>query len=329
MEVSVESLIAKLRIKSGLRSNQLLSDDQLAEILSDAYAELRDKLIARFSYWFKRTLPFTLPTVTGSNKISLSELADDFEMAQGVNLVQGDNRVTVDLLPSFEARNAYSTNAWLLGVGPSWTGVSGLAYFIDGDELEILPRQNATGTFELVYSPMYSRLALPVTYEVAGTPSDFAQDQGGLLGFIFDDAEFTDEMEGGTITVDFDTPNDFLNGTYTIAEVLSPTLLTVTLAWPGTPFTPPAAGSSATVVYQPADTIAALPTALASFQNYLVIAASIEVRNSRDQSVTALTDELARIERRIIGVAKQRTQGVSQAPRMRYGGGYGGWGRGY
>lgn len=322
MDVTTQYLIDQVRLKSGLRNNQLWSDAEIAESLSDAYAELRSILIVRFAYWFKRVQTFTL--TAGNNVYDLTAIPD-FQMAQGVNLVLSeDNKVTVDLLPSFEDRNNYNTNAWLLGVGPTWTGVLGLVYFIDGSDLMLLPKQNAAGNYELIYTPMFTQLAVPITYAIAGTPSDFVQDNGGFIQFTFDNGAFTSEMVGGSITVDWDSPNDLWNGTYEISAVLSDTNVVVTTAWPGASFTPPPVGG-ASVTYQPENTIASLPAPLAQFRNFLILYSSIEVRNSRGQGIGEFELQLEKLRESAVALSKQRTQGVSQAPRVNWTGGFGGY----
>src|SRR5690348_7182536 len=111
MGVSVASLIAATRIDSGLRNNRFFSDDQIAEKLTDAYADLRDRMIIRFAFWFKKTFNFSLAGGVGGNILTLSENVPDLEMIQYLNLLDtSGNPSPVTMLSSVAERNQYAAN---------------------------------------------------------------------------------------------------------------------------------------------------------------------------------------------------------------------------
>jgi hypothetical protein len=335
MGVSVASLIAGTRVDSGLRNNRLFSDDQIAEKLTDAYADLRDKMIVRFAYWFKKTYQFSLTGGLSGNVLTLSDNIPDLEMVQGLNLLDSQgNPQTVDMLSSFAERNQWNSNYPFM-MGNGFNGYVGRRYFIDGDDLEILPAANSSGNYELIYTPQPQRLALPITIDVPDLDdsSTIVEVGGsGLLSYVLPDMRpLNDGMIGGTLIIDFDAPNAFASAPSPGVEITNvqggPTgVLTTDLPFPGTSFTNPCAGS-ASLVYQPTGTIGELPEALTPWAKYLQLHASIAIRTSRRQPTAALDRQLQVFEKRIIAITKQRSQGVTQAPITRTN--YGGFGNGF
>jgi hypothetical protein len=280
MAVSVESLIAQTRLASGLRSNRLFSDDQIAEFLTDGYADLRDKLIVRFASWFKATVDFSLTNGEAGSVFDLATVPD-FQMAQGLDLLNGDSPPwTVPMLDSFAERNRGNA-LWPLASSWSYSGFLGRSYWIDGDTLTVYPSPNAAGNYRLIYTPMLKSLALPVTRTFAVQADDIdapnqwtfhlANFVAGEVGSVitpaftqvtrtfatdpadtpsanhwaFANAAFTSADVGGTLTPNLAAPNAVFNVAYTIVAVLSGTFVQVTPnpAALGT-FTGPAAGDA-------------------------------------------------------------------------------------
>lgn len=332
---SVVDLVAQTRITSSLRNNVLFSDSQIAQLLTDAFADLRDRLIAKFSYWFRSSFSFTLAGGSTGNTISLSANVPDFEMAQGLNLLDSQlNKFTVDMLASFAQRNQYN-GIWPFGGGWSYNGFLGRAYFIDGDILEVLPAANSAGNYELIYTPQMLPLSPPTTVNYTVLPADVAQNQSGQLAYSLTGYTTTGAEVGGTITVTFAAPNTAYNS---VSASIDSTpgapgghLLITGIPWPGGSFTSPPTGT-AVITFQPAGTIAALPVALTQWARYLVLYASRTIRTARRQPAADLEQQLEQITARISAISKQRSEGVRQAPvtRTNYGGGNnGGWGNGW
>ena len=153
MAIAVQSLVSDIRILSGLRSNQLFTDQMIAELASDAYASLRDVMIVRFAHWFAAYYPFTLNGGAGGNTLDLT-LIPDLQMDQCLDQIQGSQKFTVLALGSLAERNQYGNNFG--------AGTGGLRYFTNGDTLEVLPASAAAGSYELTYTPQYTVLALPI-----------------------------------------------------------------------------------------------------------------------------------------------------------------------
>jgi hypothetical protein len=338
MSVSVVSLIAQTRLDSGLRNNTLFSDAQIAGLLTDAYADLRDKLIVRFAYWFKaEPYEFTLGNGEGNNVLDLS-LVPDFQMAQGLDLLNGDSQpTTVDMLDSFASRNQYNNTFPFATVGQSFNGFTGRRYWIDGDTLTVYPSANAAGNYRLIYTPMLERLQLPTTVSWDLVAAANASDNSGTIQYNFGSADgdhpaFVDAMLGGTLTVFFFEPNH--DWSCTDAVITGPDPYSAgnsahtTVAWPGGSFTSPVAASTASITYQEAGTRADLPQVLTPWSKYLVLYASLAIRASRRQPAGDLELQFQQMSQRVTAATKQRSEGVRQAPIIR-GWGSGGWGGGY
>lgn len=318
MSTLVSDLIAQARLQSGLRNNQLFSDDQIAGLLTEGYSDLRDKVDARLAFWFKSTYDFTL---SAGNTLDLT-LIPDLLQIQYVNRVEGTVKTTVDALSSVTERNRYSSALF---------GLGGRRYFADGDELEILPGPLASGSYELVYTPQYQALAVPHTRSFAISSSDSPlADGSGNSGFNFANANFSAQDVGAIINVTFDAPNTLWSGQYTISGIHagSVTWCFVVGGVSTVGFTSPAGGNVAET-YQPLNTIASLPNSMNPWSEYLVAYACASIRASRKQETSAFDRKLALLAQRLITATKSRTQGVQQAPITRrrriYRAGYGGY----
>lgn len=310
-------MIAGTRVQSGLRVNKLFSDNMIADLLSDGYADFRDKVDARNAFWFKSTYSFTLTGGNGGNTLDLT-LIPDLKEVQYVNRINGSVKTTVIALGSIAERNNWSSGAF---------GAGGRRYFVDGDVLEILSPQIAAGNYEVVYTPQYEILSLPQTRSFAYNGSDgpLGDDLGS--GFSLANGAFTDEDVGGVINLVFNSPNASFSGQYVITG-LHPGSSTWIFTDPTPPlsgFTNPAAGPDPVLTFQPAGTRADLPQSMTPWAQYLVTWACIAIRTSRKEDTTDLERKLAQLTQRVITATKTRTLGVQQAPITRRRRGYGGW----
>jgi hypothetical protein len=338
MGVSVASLIAATRIDSGLRNNRFFSNDQIAEKLTDAYADLRDKMIIRFAFWFKKTFNFSLAGGVGGNILTLSSNVPDLEMIQYLNLLDSSGSPSpVTMLSSVAERNQYAAN-FPFAVGNGFNGYVGRKYFPDGDDLEILPAQNSLGNYELVYTPQPQRLALPITktFTIASSDVPLVPPPGLLAGtgaWLLANAGADDTVpsDGGfNLTLTLAAPNASFSGTYNVVGVGIPpnygvpTFGVSNLASTAGFMGPPA--GSGTYTYQPVGTIGELPEALTPWAKYLQIQASIAIRTAQRKSIAALDLQRQVFEKRIVALTKQRSQGVTQAPitQTNYGSNFGG-----
>jgi len=323
-------MIEQVRLRSGLRSNQFFNNEQIAGFLSDAYSDIRDKFGVKFQGWFSDTQAFTLTGGIGQNTFDLSTV-EDLELVLGVDYVDASgNHYTVPELASFAERNALN-GAFPVGyVGPTFNGAApaGQRYQLLGNTLSILPPTSSGGNYQLIYMPMALKLAEPVTTEFDIDPLDQMQDSGTELRIALANADFEASDVGGTVTIDWGTPNESFSGTYPIATVLSSTFIGTGLPFPAGSFTNPATGTASKTV-QPADTVPELPQLMTPWSEYLVILASIAVRTGREKGISDLEARLIPLEARITTMAKQRSQGVKRAPKTGAYGWGGSWGGGY
>ena len=319
--VLVTDMIQEVRLRSALRNNPLYSDDQLASFLTDAYADLRDRVNARFAYWFRGEADFTLDGGDSSFTFDLTTIPD-FQEAQYLNWVSGGVKYDVPLLSTVQDRNRYQT-------GGPWNGAR--RYFIDGDQLEVLPPTNAQGTYELVYTPQFAALSPMQSRSFALNAGDIPLTDGDGSGFNFANGNFTEEDIGGMFTVSFNAPNAGFSGTYGITGIHpgSTTWVFTDPTVDPSGFTSPAAGPDVVVWFQPFGTVDRIPQSMSPWALYMVLHASIAVRTGRKQNTSTLDGQLDVQLKRLVTATKQRSQGVTQAPIRRLGLGlnYSGWGR--
>lgn len=331
MSVSVAELVAQVRIDSGLRNNQVWSDDQICGALTDGYHDLRDRMIVKFWQWFRKTHDFALTGGNDGNTLNLADEVPDLEMIKGLDFVDsGGNHFTVDMMDSFANRNAYNT-VWPFGGSWGFNGQMGRRYYPDGDLLIIAPPSNAAGDYQLIYTPQAETLALPVeirSFNANAFDTPLASvGPSSLPGWSMANGNFTSADVGRVFTPSLDNPNQVWNVPFTITAIISSTVVNVT---PNPTllgsFTLPSVGSYL-LTGQPASTIGSLPTQLTPWKKYITLFASKVIRASRRQPADDLEMQFKEIDARVSAVTKQRSEGVKQAPIVRgmFGGG---WGRG-
>lgn len=321
MAIPVLDMIEDVRIESGLRNNRLFSNQKIVDRLNDAFAALRDLLIARFAYWFKAPdFDFTLAGGDGGNVLDLVANVPDLEMIQGLFLRVGNNLQRVDLMSSVQEIGQLNSSFMTVGSDWSYSGFSGRKYFPDGDNLYIYPAANASGDYRLIYTPQQKTLALPAlerTFAVSGGDQPGTVGPGPSNAWLLGAAQFVAEDVGRTLIPAFATPNEAWNIPFLITEFFSSTAVAVT---PnpnaiGVFDTPPSGTWS--VYSLPDGSIGSLPQQLTQWKRYLILYASIVIRQSRRQPMGDLELQFQQIEARIKSIAKQRSEGVRQAPILR------------
>ena len=331
--ISLLDLATQVRLESGLRNNQSITDQQIMTFLGEAYSDLRDRMIVRFAYWFREEVEFTLAGGTDGYIFDLSTLPD-FQMAQGLDLtVSPGVFASIPMLGSYAERNAMNGTWPYVGMGCGYNGTLGRKYWIDGDNLEVLPAQNAGGDYRLVYTPIQQLANTLLSSNFTLASGDNFSDRGGYLGFVISAVTTDSTMLGGTITVNFTGSDAAINGTYAISPSTplgGSLIITTTPTPPGIVWSGPASGAGSIGINGPGS-VYLLPVKLNPWSQYLVLYAAIAVRNLREQDTTALLVRFADIKQRVIDLTKQRSEGIRQAPitNNRYGrsgmSGPGGW----
>jgi hypothetical protein len=307
MTVSAQQLVDDTRVISGLRNNPLFSDTQILSLLNDGYGEARDKFVVAVEHWFRASVPFELPggglpgNSLGSNTFDLSTVAD-FQMDQGVNWLPGGNSppIPIPRMGSFAERG-------YINPGLGWNFGGQREYFTNGDSLFINPYQNSVGSYELIYTPLGTPLAIP--QPPPGTAPVLASFENNPSGGIvhFTGTDFTSANEGDTMISagDGNSQNNFVS---VILEVFSSTVVKVV------PVLADEASPTATITIQPQGTRSDLPAVQTQLALYLKVHAGIAIQTSRKQNTAELQAKLQREETRILSLAKKRTEGVKQPP---------------
>lgn len=327
MSVLLTDMIAQVRVDSGLRGNPFYSDQQIAQKLTDGIMKLRDIFIASLAHWFRRSKRFTLEGGVDGSAFDLS-LIPDFQMDQYLN--RNPDSTTPEPVTTL---GSIAERTFGNGVPPGWVG--GRKYDISGDFLTVYPFNNSSGDYELFYTSMGDKLALPITREFdidaadtnpPITPSDEMPGPGfwsfanGDFNDLQPDGSYTTQITtdgSGYIDTDFSAgppDNTSFNGRWFINGVSDSASneVSVTQAPTGS-VTGPAAGT-ATITYQPVGTVDRLPQILTPWESFVKLWACILIRQGRRQPIGSLMALFEIEEKRAIKMAKTRTEGVKQAP---------------
>jgi hypothetical protein len=324
-------MVAAVRLQSGLRNNPLFSDGQIASLVDKAWKEMYDLFVQSFAHWFSKSYSFTLTGGTPElSRLDIETLVPDLQMVQGVNWLPAANQIVpMDELPSFAERGSYGAYNGVFG----YSGGAGRTYFPNGDYLEVWPYQTSAGNYQLLYTPEAETLALPTTVSWTLNASTNVQDNAGTNVYNFASAAgahppFVDAMLGGALTVSFMEPNadwdahgDTILGPVPISAGNS---METNVLWPGGSFTNPSVGT-ASITYQAAGTRDDLPNTVRQWSLFIETHASIAIRQSRRQPCQDLEQKLQQERLRIVTNAKQRAEGVTQAPITRARRGWGGY----
>lgn len=222
----VSSLVAEVRTDSDLNTSQVVTDQQIAGMISDAGSALRDVFTSANQKYDISTFDFTLPGGIGGNSIPLPS---DFQQGHSVDINPNTlNPTTLRYLSNWLDRNKSNGNAiWSPSSGPQ-------QYYFLGTNLIVLPAASAGGVpMRLYYTPTWTPLALPsppVDVETASIGVHPASTMGfGVSNnFLLDTgpATFLPTDVGNSLVVLGDT-NPANNGTFTISAFISSTNVTV------------------------------------------------------------------------------------------------------
>lgn len=350
MSVLVSQLVADTRVLSGLRSNQLFTDAQIAALLSDASGELHDEMVASFQHYFVSKFDFTLTGAGPGN--NLVALPADFEK---------DNSLERNpLLPNPEVITALGS--WLernqcAGV---ISGGGARRYFVTGDFLEVFPLAMAAGDYRLYYTPQFTPIVLPAPTALPATCATT-----GPMGFVASGGAGPGHQlilpnPGGTFTIDGFIPianavealaskvlvlyeaTASNNGYYRCAENDAGGFSLVrmdaydqnTEIHTGDQFTVAQGLVNGGTQWSLASAVINIDVSplvfvsvfqflagpLVPWALYLKTHASIAIRTSRGQATDQLEAKLAALVRRVARATKNRTEAPKQAPMTRRGG---------
>lgn len=312
----VSDLVAQIRSESDLNKSQVLTDFQIAAIISDAGSALQDVFTGAQQHWNISTFDFTLAGGVNGNSVPLPV---DCQQGHSVDVNPGTPQpYTLRYLSNWLDRNKMSGSPFVisaLGGGPReyyFLGAPGA-----GGTLVVLPANSAAGNFRLYYTPFWVPLA--VFGPLPGTTSPAITGFTGPAEIGFPTAAWTSAWVGQQIQIS-GASNPGNNGIFTIASIVSPNAITVS------PATIVNEGSGASAAVQPIGTSLTLPTFMNSWVKYLKTKAIIAIRNKRGQDVESFMADLAMEQQRIDKiVGGARVEEPTQPPLTRGSGfGFGG-----
>lgn len=317
MGIPLSTLEAAVRSQTDRISDPAVTADEIASFLSDGGRALVDIFNESAPHWLQAKNDFTLAGDTFDT--SVADLPEDFELDLGLDWLDAPGAtgpVTVRRLPSFQDRNAYGNVNPLLPMN----NIYARNYEAQGDELRVYaPQQQTSGSYRLWYTRRFQEMApsvddVPIVIDVSDGLETRTVDGVDYLTFVFGAGGLVVGVTSGSLTVNYDTPNDVYNGTYAIKEIIDEFHIVTTQPFTGTPpFTNPAAGT-ASYSYQPVGTVSVLPNVWTQFRLFIITHAAISVRMKFEEQIGELETRLGQEAQRCKRMAERRDSGLAQIP---------------
>ena len=327
MSTPLTDIVADIRLLSGLRSNQLYTDADIASMASDSWLDLYDRFVAANQHYRVTSVEFTLAGGIGGNSFTLPA---EFQLGNGLEVDPDTQQPkSVPYLSSWLNRNFLGASVFDV----AFPGCQVRRYCFNDNQLLVYPPQNAQGNYRLYYTPQEKRLQAPVTVTAAIDASDTippitpAPAYPGPGYWAFANIDFSVAPTDGTATVTptFTGLNVGFNGTYHINGLI-PGLdheCSVSETLVGS-ITGPAAGS-VSMTYQPAGTMSAFPDYADPWALYVKLETSIAIRTARQQDVADLERRFQQQSLRVDRSLQNRQEEATQPPLTRDTGGWMGW----
>lgn len=163
MATSIGDLVQRARWKTNTEANTFVTDQELATVANDCLGELDDILVGLYEDFKLAQTTLTITSnVDGQNNFALPV---DFLKSRKVERQWGGDWVT--LFPFSLQEHSALTHPILIRNGTGWLGY----YRIEGPICEVLPWQNAAGTYRLWYVQSFTPLTFSVDANGAFTTS--------------------------------------------------------------------------------------------------------------------------------------------------------------
>lgn len=293
----VSDLVARARVVSGLRSNQLYTDVQVVDQLNSALASLHDVFVAKHQHHFAKPFKFTAPGGAG-----MIALPPDFQADATMDCTSAGVPISVRRLPSWLERSRYQA--------PDGSGFA-RRYFPQGGNLFLFP-PNATGTYTLWYTPMAPTLSLTDstrTVPVVNGVTTMIDVGVGHAVLTTSPGSFDPARDNGaSLVVNFNSPAQGYNGTYTIELVATDSIAVLDQPLPGN--FPQPTGGTITETY---GGLTELPAPYAPWSEYLVVYAAFLIRRSRQEELGGFEKQIDALTARIERALDRRTEEPGQA----------------
>lgn len=145
--VTLATLKTRCRDRADMTGSDFIEDDELLEYINSSYTELYDILVSKFEDYY--TPAPTAFTIASGNTYTLPS---DFYKLRGVDyLISGSDYVPLRRF-NFNERNA-NTRIHNLRNAPI------IKYRVTGNKLYIEPADNAVGSYQLWYIPLFTPLS--------------------------------------------------------------------------------------------------------------------------------------------------------------------------
>lgn len=213
-DVTLDDLIARARLESGLRQNAYYDSGQIIRYLNAGGAELYDIFTTANQHYVISEFDFT---TTGQSD-AVVDLPEDFQQGHSLEIYPDlpGQTATIKYLSNWLNRNAYIGNAFPLAPGGYYP-----VYTFLGRELRFYPPAcTPAAPFRLYYTPMWVDMAAATTPPPRTV--DLEDGQVGPTGaWQFPNVgDVTSSDIGATMTVTGAT-NPENNGTFTILAVVA------------------------------------------------------------------------------------------------------------
>jgi hypothetical protein len=147
--ITLATLKTRTRQRSDMENSSFVSDSELVSYINSSYAQLYDILVSRFEDYY--TTSSTSTVASGANTIAVPA---DFYKLRGLDYELSTDNFTTITKYNFQNRNKGRRGGYL-----TYSDSQPRQYRIIGNNLEILPKDNAQGTYKLWYVPRLTRLS--------------------------------------------------------------------------------------------------------------------------------------------------------------------------
>lgn len=159
MVTSLSDLLTQVRQRSNMENNYFCTDDELTGYINNSLAELDDILVTRYEDYRLNNFQAIIPNNGVSNVIAIPS---NMNKLRGVDFQINPGSANAGLwisLFSFQFTERNRQNS-VLGNVISAAGRSNLTYRLADQGIIIMPQSQASGTFQIWYTPKFTPLVL-------------------------------------------------------------------------------------------------------------------------------------------------------------------------
>lgn len=270
MSVTTEQLLALAKEGADLTNvSDYVTDAIWLSWLNDGVKELHRLVTNKFRATYYRTYDFTV-----AEGDSLVTLPSNFWRLKGLDLNPDQTNRRAVLPFNFAERNDYRRD-YTRDFGPVSFSADRYYNVLTRRRLQLQPKDHASGTYRLYYTPKPHLLALARTFNVNSADTTVPTGTTEYGRWAMANGAFVAADIGGTLTPTFGAPNTAFNTDYEVVSIASTTAVNVTPdpTTLGT-FTNPASGT-VSLVHR-------LDEELEDYSEYVWASASIKSLNKEE-----------------------------------------------